>query len=107
MKLSAWQVLRFDTPEMGGVREQLIAKGYDGLVLLDMFRGRAPNTTFVVFNQEQIIETMNRRYRPHSGSDSDEKVFCGERHGPYPSPPACFSVTDISANWRVDTPEIK
>jgi hypothetical protein len=96
--LTAWMVLRFDTPLMGGVREQLIAKGYDGLILLDTCRGRAPNTTFVAFDQGQIFETPYRRYRPHSGSDSDEKVLCGERQYLYSGPPAYFSVTVVSAS---------
>jgi hypothetical protein len=95
--LTAWMVLRFDTPLMGGVREQLIAKGYDGLILLDTCRGRAPNTTFVAFDQGQIFETTYRRHRLYSGSDSDEKILCGERHAPYLGPPACFSLADASA----------
>jgi hypothetical protein len=98
MELALWNVLRFDTPLMGGVREQLIAKGYDGLILLDSCRGRAPNATFVAFDQKQIIETTYRRPRLYSGNDTDEKAFCGERHGLYLSPPACSSVTDISSS---------
>lgn len=52
--IAAWQVLRFDTPLMGGIREQLIELGYDGLILSDVARGKADNTTYVAFSPNQI-----------------------------------------------------
>ncbi len=67
MELTAWVVLRFDTPLRGGVRKQLIARGYDGLVMLDSWRGNASNTTFVAFEARQIIEAAYRGARPVHG----------------------------------------
>ena len=52
--IPAWQLLRFDTPELGGIREQLLEKGYDGLILPDVLRGKFDNTTYVAFRPEQI-----------------------------------------------------
>ena len=52
--IPAWQLLRFDTPLLGGIREQLLAKGYDGLILPDVGRGRSDNTTYVAFEPTQI-----------------------------------------------------
>jgi len=49
------------------VREQLVAKGYDGIVMLDSWRGKAPNTTFVAFAARQIFEAPYRGAQPVPG----------------------------------------
>ena len=54
MAIPEWQLLRFDTPELGGIREQLLEKGYDGIILSDVVRGKSDNTTYIAFHPEQI-----------------------------------------------------
>ncbi len=63
MQIGAWQIFRFDTPELGGLREKLIEKGYDGLILNDVVRGSMDNTTFVAFFPEQIRLITGSEYK--------------------------------------------
>jgi hypothetical protein len=53
-EIAAWQLLRYDTPQNGAVREQLIDAGYDGLIMSDVDRGKMDNTTYVAFSPAQI-----------------------------------------------------
>lgn len=53
-EIAAWQLLRFDTPENGAMRERLIDAGYDGIIMSDVSRGKMDNTTFVSFYPTQI-----------------------------------------------------
>lgn len=53
-EIAAWQLLRFDTPQNGAMRERLIDSGYDGIIMSDVVRGKTDNTTFVSFNPTQI-----------------------------------------------------
>jgi hypothetical protein len=53
-EIAAWQLLRYDTPQNGNVREQLIDAGYDGLIMNDVVRGKMDNTTYVAFEPTQI-----------------------------------------------------
>lgn len=53
-EIAAWQLLRFDTPQNGAMRERLIDAGYDGIIMNDVVRGKTDNTTFVSFKPNQI-----------------------------------------------------
>lgn len=60
-EIAAWQLLRFDTPENGAMRERLIEAGYDGIVMSDVVRGKMDNTTFVAFRPTQIKSATGNR----------------------------------------------
>lgn len=50
-KIGAWQLFRHD---LGAFRQAAIDAGYDGIVMPDVVRGKADNTTYVAFHPEQI-----------------------------------------------------
>ena len=52
-KVGAWQLFRHD---LGTFRDAAIKAGYDGIVMPDVVRGKADNTTYVAFHPEQIAE---------------------------------------------------
>lgn len=53
-EIAAWQLLRYDTPENGALRESMKAAGFDGIVMDDVVRGKMDNTTWVAFDPNQI-----------------------------------------------------
>jgi hypothetical protein len=75
-EIAAWQLLRFDTPTNGAMRESMIAAGYDGLIMSDVARGKMDNTTYVTFNPTQIKSTIGNQgaYNQTNPSITDEQI---------------------------------
>jgi hypothetical protein len=55
----AWALIRYDG--FTGLRESLIAAGYDGIVYYDIARGKVDNTVYVAFYQNQIKLASNKK----------------------------------------------
>lgn len=58
--ITPWHIFMFDGIS-GGLRDTLASMGYDGLVIYDKVFGKADNTAYVAFHQNQIKLTSNKK----------------------------------------------